>query len=320
MKQSPVLDLLREHKGLAVSGEDISAKLGVSRSAVWKEMQNLRRLGYEIEAQPHLGYRLLSIPDKMFADEITYRLGTQIVGKSVYSYDAVDSTNDAAFGLGEKGAKEGACVFAEYQKKGRGRRGRSWVSPKGKNLILSVLLRPKLSPGQVSRITLMAGVSAVRAIRSVTSRGLGIKWPNDILYQDKKVGGILTEMSAEPDEVHFVVVGIGININADPSELPPGSTSLKAIAGRAVDRPGFARALLRELDADYKRFRGGNFQALARSWEDYSATSGKRVVAAVQGRKVQGQATGIDEDGALWIRKDDGLQERILAGDIEHLR
>ena len=187
-------------------------------------------------------------------------------------------------------------------------------------MILSVLLRPKLSPAQVSRITLMAGVSAVRAIRSATSRSLGIKWPNDILYQNKKVGGILTEMSAEPDEVHFIVLGIGININADPSELPPGSTSLKAIAGKVMDRIGFARLLLKELDADYKRFRGGNFQALAKCWEDYSATSGKRVAAAVHGRKIQGQATGIDEDGALWIRKDDGLQERILAGDIEHLR
>ena len=320
MKTSAVLDLLREHKGLAVSGEEISEKLGVSRSAVWKEMQNLRQLGYEIEAQPHLGYRLVSLPDKLFADEISHRLGTQVVGRSVFSYDSLDSTNDAAFQLGEKGAKEGACVFAEYQKKGRGRLGRAWVSPKGKNLILSVLLKPKLSPSQVSRITLMAGVSAVRAIRSVTTRSLGIKWPNDILYQDKKVGGILTEMSAEPDAVRFIVLGIGINVNADPRELPPGSTSLKAIMGKTADRVGFARALLKELDADYKRFREGNFQALARSWEEYSATSGKRVSAAVQGRKVQGQATGIDEDGALWIRKDDGLQERILAGDIEHLR
>jgi len=320
VKENQVLDLLREHKGLAVSSEEISAKLGVTRSAVWKEMQHLRKLGYEIEAQPHLGYRLVSVPDKLFADEISHRLGTQIIGKSVYSYDALDSTNDAASQLGEKGAKEGACVFAEYQKKGRGRRGRSWVSPKGKNLILSVLLRPKLSPSQVSRITLMAGVSAVRAIRSVISQHLGIKWPNDILYQGKKVGGILTEMSAEADEVHFIVLGIGINVNADPAELPPGSTSLKAISGKPVDRPGFARALLKELDADYRLFGKGDFTALSRSWEDYSATSGKRVVAAVQGRKIQGQATGIDEDGALWIRKDDGLQERILAGDIEHLR
>jgi BirA family biotin operon repressor/biotin-[acetyl-CoA-carboxylase] ligase len=320
MKPNPVLDLLREHKGRSVSGEEISSKLGVSRSAVWKEMQSLRRLGYEIEAQPHLGYRLLSAPDKLFADEIAHALGTQIIGKNITSYETLDSTNDAAFQLGERGAKEGACVFAEHQKKGRGRLGRSWVSPKGRNLILSVLLRPKISPAQVARITLMAGVSAVRAARHVTDTGLGIKWPNDILYRGRKLGGILTEMSAEPDAVHFLVLGIGMNLNADPAELPPGSTSLKAVSGRTVDRVDFARALLRELDADYRQFRRGELGALARAWEEYSATSGKRVVATLQGRRIQGEAGGIDEDGALWIRRDDGLQERILSGDIEHLR
>jgi len=134
MKENAVLNFLRQRKTVYISGEEISKRLEVSRSAVWKEMQALRRLGYEIEAQPHLGYRLLAIPDKLFADELMAELGTKLIGKEIYSYEELDSTNDAAFRLGEKGAKEGLCVFAEYQKKGRGRLGRSWVSPKGKIL------------------------------------------------------------------------------------------------------------------------------------------------------------------------------------------
>src|SRR3989338_8103602 len=131
-----VLNFLRLNKGHFISGEEISRQLKVSRSAIWKEMQVLRRLGYEIEAQPHLGYRLLSVPDKMFADEITFGLRTKFIGKSIFSYDDLDSTNDVAFKLGEQGLPEGVCVFAEYQKKGRGRLGRQWQSPKSKDLLL----------------------------------------------------------------------------------------------------------------------------------------------------------------------------------------
>ena len=319
MKECTVLNFLRQQREAYVSGEDISKRLKVSRSAVWKEMQGLRKLGYEIEAQPHLGYRLLSIPDKLFADELSVGLGTKLIGREIYSYDELDSTNNAVFGLGEKGAKEGVCVFAEYQKKGRGRLGRSWVSPKGKNMILSVLLRPFLLPQEVSKLTLACAVSVIKAIKKATGKNLGIQWPNDIYYTNKKVGGILTEMSAESDRINFIVVGIGINLNADPGDLPPGSTSLKKIIGRAVDRIGFGQVLLRELEADYSRLKNHRFDELAKDWEAFSMTSGQRVVATVFGRKIEGQAVGIDKDGALWIRQDNGFQERVVAGDVEHL-
>ncbi len=320
MKVDKVLDFLRSSRRDFVSGEEISKKLDVSRAAVWKDIQNLRSLGYEIEAEPHRGYRLTAIPDKMFADEISWQLPTKVIGRNIFSYEEVDSTNDTAFKLGKDGIKEGACVFAEYQKKGRGRLGRRWESGRGKNLLLSVLLRPVLSPADVSKITLAAAVSVARAARDLTGADLGIKWPNDLLFKGRKVGGILTEMDAEADRVHFVVIGIGVNVNGVKKELPPEATSLKEIAGKTVSRLEFARKLLVELERDYAVFRRGSFDELALEWENLSVTSGRRITADVLGRKVQGQAVGIDKQGALWIRKDNGLQERIFAGDVTLMR
>lgn len=319
MKPSEILDLLRENKSSYFSGEEISRKLKVTRSAVWKEIQSLRKLGYEIEAQPHLGYRLLSVPDKMFVDDLAHGLKTNFIGRQIFSYEELDSTNDAVFHLGEEGAKEGVCVFAEYQKKGRGRLGRHWESPKNKNLILSVLLRPLLLPQDASKLTLACAVSTVRAILKFTGKKMGIKWPNDIYFQNKKVGGILTEMSAESDRINFIVVGIGINVNSASSELPKNSISLKEIVGEPLNRLEFAKHLLMELEADYMKIKNSEFGALAKDWEDFSVTSGRRVLATLFGKKIEGQAVGIDRDGALWIRQDNGLQEKIVAGDVEHL-
>lgn len=319
-KEDLVLNALRSNRHDFLSGEEISKKLGVTRAAVWKDIQNLRSLGYEVEAQPHRGYRLTGIPDKLFRDEISWKLPTRFIGQNVLSYEQLDSTNDTAFQLGKDGVKEGACVFAEVQKKGRGRLGRTWVSAKGKNLLLSVLLRPLSSPADASKMTLAAALSVARAVRVTSGVDLGIKWPNDLLYKGKKVAGILTEMDAEADRVHFVVIGIGVNVNAGKKDLPSEATSLREITGLDISRVAFARQLLVELEKDYLMLKSGSFDELAAEWESLSLTTGRRVSADLLGRKVQGQAMGIDKDGALWIRKDNGLQERILAGDVTHLR
>lgn len=318
MKDDQVLAFLRNQKDHFVSGEEISKKLKVSRSAVWKEIQNLRGLGYEIDAEPHFGYRLLRIPDRMFPDELAAGLKTKFIGKPVISYEETRSTNDAVFHLGEQGLKEGVCVFAEHQTKGRGRLGRSWVSPKYKNILFSVLLRPELAPSEVSKVTLMAAVSVVKTLHAVTGRRFRIKWPNDVLFNEKKLCGILTEMSSEPDRVHFIVVGIGINVNADAHDLVKGATSLKEIAGTELSRIEIARKLLETLEYDYTLLKKGDFETLSRHWEEFSSTSGRRVVASVSGKKIRGQALGIDKEGALWIRTDSGLQEKISAGDVQH--
>ncbi len=319
MKQDPILALLRNQKE-PISGEEISSKLKVTRAAVWKEIENLREIGYKISALPGRGYRLSSVPDKLFADEIAHGLTNKIVGREILSFDETDSTNDVAFKLGEQGLKEGVCVFTEHQRKGRGRLGRAWASPKGKNVLFSVLLRPALPPAEASRITLAAALAVVRAAAKHTGKTPGIKWPNDVLLDGRKLCGILTEMSAEQDRVKFVVLGIGVNVNSGASELPPGAVSLKEAAGHAVSRVDFARDLLSELEVEYLRLRDGKFEEIARDWESHSVTSGRRVTATVLGRRVEGQATGIDADGALWIRRDDGLQERVMAGDVEAVK
>lgn len=260
------------------------------------------------------------MPDKLFADELSRGLGTTLLGKQILSYEESDSTNDAALELAEQGEAEGTCIFAEHQRRGRGRLGRSWLSPKGKSLLFSVILRPLLSPAEVSKITLTAAVSVARCSSRFTGRMLGIKWPNDVVYEEKKICGILTEMRAEADRVNFVVLGIGLNVNAEAEELPPEAGSLMQIAGKEIPRLELGRELLRELERDYLRLREGRFDSIAKDWERFSVTSGRRVAAACLGKKIQGQAMGIDADGALWIRTDSGLQQRILAGDVEHLR
>lgn len=261
----------------------------------------------------------------MNPEELSRGLETRLIGRRIFSYEALDSTNDAARKLGDEGLPEGTCVFAEFQKKGRGRLGRSWSSPRGKNLLFSVLLRPRLSPAEVSKITLTAAVSLVKVILEITGVRAGIQWPNDIFCEGRKICGILTEMSACPPEspaeegAHFVVVGIGLNVNSGVRELPQGASSLGEITGKSFSRVELARAILRQFEKDYLVFNKGRFEEIAGEWENYSLTSGRRVTATVLGRKIQGRATGIDGDGALWIRQDNGLQERITAGDIEHL-
>ena len=319
-RQDKLLGALREAPGVFLSGERLSEELGVTRAAIWKEVQALRAMGYEIVSSTHRGYALQSAPDKLFSDEIQHELRTKRIGKEIFSYESLDSTNTTAWRLGMDGVKEGACVFAEHQKKGRGRLGRAWSSPKEKNILFSVLLRPKLAPSEVSRLTLAAGLAVVEAVKRQTGIVLGLKWPNDVLWGDKKVCGILTEMNAEADRVHFVVLGIGLNVNSASSDLLPQAASLREIAEKKTARVPLARAILEELERFVDMVGAAQMDALCEIWENHSLTTGRRVAATVLDRTVEGTAVGIDRDGALWIRKDNGLQERILSGDIQHLR
>lgn len=319
MRRPTVLSLLMSGAH-AISGEELSRKLGVSRAAVWKEIQVLRKLGYRIDAAPHTGYRLTSAPDRLIADELHALLKTRIVGSSVLCYEELDSTNSTAFALAEKGAADGTCLIAEHQRGGKGRLGRTWSSPKAQNILLSVVLRPRITAFDAPRVTLAAAVCVARAIERETGLRPRIKWPNDLLLNERKLCGILTEMSAETDRVSFIVVGIGLNVNSDPADLPAGSTSLATASGSVLRRAPLVRAILTELDSAYDRIRDGVFDGIATAWEEYSGTTGQRVIAHLPGRTIQGAAQGIDADGALWIRTDSGLQERVLTGDVVHLR
>ena len=315
-----ILTALRANSD-GVSGAEIAEQLGVTRAAIWGRIEELRQLGYDIEAGPHFGYRLVSAPDALYADDLLARLGkTKIVGRDIRVFEQTTSTNDVIEKLARDGVKEGAVVFAESQTKGRGRLGRAWTSPARKGLWFSVLLRPDLRPQETTRLTVASAAALRRAIQSETGLDPEIKWPNDILIRGKKVAGILTELSAELDRVKHVILGIGVDVNLGanefPAELRKTATSLKIESGKAISRPELATAILRELDHDYARVCGNFFADVADEWEAHCTTIGRAVTIQIGGRRMSGRAESLDDDGALLLRTEHGHLERITGGDV----
>jgi len=320
MTDEKILNIFRKYPGQHVSGEELSEELGISRTAIWKHIEDLRKIGYNIEAEPHLGYKLVSLPDRLLAIELMHGLNTKIIGKNILSYDTIESTMDAAYDLAVKTNGEGACVFAESQRKGRGRMGRDWQSPKYKGIYVSIILRPDISPNETPKITLMAAVSIAKTISSKFNLQPQIKWPNDLLIDNKKICGILTEMNAEADKVKFLVVGIGINVNSKQSDLVDTATSLKEKTGDKIDRIAFTKAVLEGLDEHYAIFNEKGFQSILDELRNFSSTLGRRVKVDFKNRHIEGQAMDVDESGALLVRLDNGFVERILSGDVTLVR
>lgn len=314
-----VLDFLKSQDGF-VSGEEISRDLKISRTAVWKHIRQLRLAGYAIEAVPHLGYKVISIPDKLLPQELSYRLNTKIIGQKIFYYDTLASTMDTAFELGLKGAPEGTVVLAEQQTKGRGRMGRVWFSPKAKGIYLSLLLRPEFLPQEAPKITLTAAVSLAEAIKIITGLPVLIKWPNDIMFNAKKLAGILTELDAEADKIKFINIGIGINVNSSKSFLPEEGTSLKEELGMEVSRIELTKEILRSIERNYFILKDSGFKPILEKWKASSAMLGRRIQIKSQNRVIHGEAQDIDMDGALLIRQDSGFVEKVLSGDIVSIR
>ena len=251
-----ILDILRNSGDLYVSGEELCKLAGISRAAIWKRIERLREEGYDIEASPHLGYRLAGMPDTLIPSEIRWKLDTKYLGREIISYKKVDSTNIAAYQLAEKGLKEGAVIFAEEQARGKGRQGRVWQSPPKCGIYMSCILRPHITPNEIPKITLIAAVAVAKALREFTGLDAMIKWPNDILINGKKVCGILTEMKAEQDGVDFIILGIGVNVNTHPKDLPRNGSSLKeelrAFRGdEDLSRVDLAKKILEALEKYY---------------------------------------------------------------------
>ncbi len=315
-----ILNIFRKAPGHYISGEEISQKLGISRAAIWKHIEKLRQRGYDFVAVPHLGYRLSTVPDRLFPEEIKFGLNTKIIGKRIVYYDIIDSTNAKCYELAEKNYPQGTTVVAEGQTKGKGRLSRPWISPRYKGIYFSIILKPDILPMQVPKITLLVAVSAVSAIRKLAQLQTLIRWPNDVLINGRKVCGILTEMNAEVDRVNFIILGIGINVTSNRSSLPKGATSLFAEGARGISRCQLLRELLMDLESNYLSFKREGFAPIVQEWRNFSAILGNRVKIISHSEKLEGQATGIDSDGALIIRLDNGFQEKILAGDVELLR
>lgn len=315
-----IIESLKEAREGYVSGEEISRDLGLSRTAIWKYIQDLREEGFDVVAVPHLGYKLVASPDKLLACEIQHGLKTRRLGRKIIYEETVNSTMDIAFRLGMEGAAEGTLVCAEGQTKGKGRLGRSWSSPKGKGIYMSVVLRPALPPTEVAQLTLLTAVAVCEAIQGVAGVSARIKWPNDILVGNRKLAGILTELSAETDRVHFVVIGIGVNVNTPLSFLPAQATSLKEEARQKISRVELVQEILYLLEQWYERLQAQGFGPVVRRWKELSSTLGRRVRVVDPSGEVEGEAVDLDRTGGLMIRNDNGLIISKTAGDVVQVR
>lgn len=313
-----ILELLRRQEGF-LSGEDIGRELSITRAAVWKGIKKLREEGYEIEAVTNRGYRLTN-PETMYNKrELEQGLKTKTMGQSIYFYEETDTTNNRARELALEGAPEGTLVVAEKQTAGRGRRGKVWESPLGTGIWMSLVLRPQIMPAEASVLTLLCGLATAEAIEAETGLSAGIKWPNDILINGKKAVGILTEMDCEMSEVHFVIPGIGINVNTAsfPPEIADIATSLYLECGKTVSRRRLVHKVLERLEEHYETFlRTGSFTAMLEDYRKHCITLGKEV--HVLGREpFFAEALDITPEGELLVRRaDNGKEEVVFSGEV----
>jgi BirA family transcriptional regulator, biotin operon repressor / biotin---[acetyl-CoA-carboxylase] ligase len=315
-----LLTLLAENATIVISGARIAREIGVSRSTVWRWVERLRELGVRAKGHPHTGYFLEKVPDILTPDMLRQRLKGSLFGKHIYHFFKVDSTNRVALDLGHADEPEGAVILAEEQTAGRGRAGRSWHSERAAGVYVTLLLRPKLAPVQAPLLTIMAGVAARTAIEAHTGLIVDLKWPNDLMIGGKKAGGILTEMYAEPGQVRFVIVGIGLNVNQEKfnGELGSIATSLRVQAGKPQSRLELLVRLLREFENDYNRFlREGPEGVLERFTAASSYAHGKRVRVNNGKESFTGMTAGLATEGLLRVRRENGQIVTVIAGDVE---
>jgi len=315
-----ILELLRQAGGSYLSGEEIAKTLGVSRTAVWKHIRDLKKQGYGIISQSRSGYALREVPDHMIREEIMHGLGTQCIGRDIRCFEQVGSTNTVAKELAETGAPEGTVVVAEQQGAGRGRLERHFFSPYGRGIWFSFILRPEFLPQEAPKCTLMAAVAVAMAMEEFDMKP-GIKWPNDILYEGRKIVGILTEMSAEMEQIRHIIIGIGINVNIREDEFPEDirdrAASLLMVKGAPVPRIAFFQAVLRALDRLYGEVCQSGFAPVMDAWRAYNITLGHdvHVIGVRGGETFDGKAVDIDAEGALLVDTPQG-RKRVLAGDV----
>lgn len=315
-----ILEELKDKRGEYVSGEEISRKLGISRTAVWKYINRLRQEGYGIESQTNSGYRLVESPDALSSYEIQPLLSTKFIGRELIYFDSLDSTNIYAKKIASEDFKDGTVVIAEEQTSGRGRLGRQWVSPKGRGIWMTILLKPDIMPSEASKLTL---VSAYAVCRALERYGLAarIKWPNDIVVNGKKLCGILTEMSADIDEIKYVTVGIGINANLDVSdfgdEIASTATSIKIETGKPVSRKTVVGCVLNEFEYVYEAFiRNGSIEDFLEGYKTRSAVLGKDIRVIYKKEELLGKAVDISAEGHLVIKLEDGSTKEIISGEV----
>lgn len=313
--------LLSENATVVISGQRIAEDLATSRSEVWRAVQYLRQLGVQITGHLATGYQLMAVPDLLLPDVLTPLLGGTIFGSHLHHFFRTGSTNVVAMKAAADGAPEGSVFLAEEQTDGRGRAGHSWESSPSVGIYCSVILRPEMSPLDALFLTLMTGIAAADAIQEVTGLRPDLRWPNDMLLNERKFCGILTEMNAEPTRVRYVVIGIGINVNhaSFSGELQPIATSLHMETGREWSRVELTAALLKSLDNHYRRLaegRPGANQEIIREFEQRSSWArGRRVFIAENSHGYEGVTEGLNERGFLMLRVG-GERRMVLSGNV----
>lgn len=318
-----LLTLLSENATIVISGARIARETGMSRSTVWRWVEELRKLGVHVKGQRSTGYFLERVPDILTPDLLRKRLKGNLFGKRVFHFFKIDSTNRVAMELGYSGQPEGTVVMAEAQTAGRGRAGRTWHSEKGTGLYFTILLRPKLSPAQAPLLTMLAGLSAHAAIVAQTGLAPELKWPNDLLFNGKKIGGILTEMHAEPSLVSFVIVGIGINVNQEsfPAGIAATATSIRKESGRLTYRLELLVRLLAQFETDYNRFLREGPRFVVERFESVSTfDKGRRVRVDTGTETYTGTTAGLSPEGLLLVSRDNGPLVTVIAGDVTEVR
>lgn len=317
MEHSKILEILTSSNEY-VSGQSLARTLGVTRQAVWKEINSLRDKGFVIESVQNRGYRLGAMPDYLVEAAVKSELRTAIIGCELTVLESVGSTNDFLKQRGNEGCKSGAVAAAREQVSGKGRLGRVWKTKKDENVMFSVLLRPKMAPSEVSAVTPLAGLAVCKALRKLTGLDCRIKWPNDVIVGRKKLVGILTEMSAEFDAVEYIIIGTGINVNQSefPEEIAHKATSVLLETGKKFDKNKLLACVLNQMEED---FISSNLELSSGALEEYTslcATVGKSVSFSRGGKQLRGTAVGVAENGELIVKLDDGAEQRINSGEV----
>ena len=312
-----ILKCLREAEDY-VSGQELCQMFDVSRTAIWKVMNQLKEEGYVIDAVKNKGYRLVQTPDLVTADEVESLLETSWAARPVVYEEEQASTNQTAKMLAEQGASHGTLVVAERQVSGRGRRGRPWHSPKGSGIWMSILLRPQIHPMSASMLTLVAAMAVYDAISSRVE-GCAIKWPNDIVIDGRKVCGILTEMSTQIDYINHVTIGVGINVNLTefPEEIRETATSLRLECGHVVKRAPLIAAVMKRFEQNYTVFlEHGDLSGLKERYSELLVNKDREVRILGAKEQYNAYALGINQTGELIVRKEDGTEEAVYAGEV----
>ncbi len=315
-----VLMAIREGQGQWVSGEALSQSLNVTRTTIWKQIKTLQTEGYAIETSPKKGYRLSALPDILSSYEVQVGLQTKVFGLEHYLYfQEIDSTNNYAKHLAAQGYPEGTLVIAERQTAGRGRRGRQWHSEPGQGIFMSLILRPALPVRELSRITMFIALAIVETLNEIGIKS-GIKWPNDVLINGRKIAGILTEAVTDMDSIEYVVIGIGLNVNMlsqdFPEEFRAVATSVRVETGRLIPRVELLRGLLLNLENSYEQLTAGGFSEILEKVRNLSLVIGHDIQIDNVNGITAGRAIDIDNNGFLMVRDSRGNIHHVMSGEI----